>query len=206
MGDFQAAKTFKTGVSHRSGVNFVNPVLEGLGGGRAGGGCVWRFKGNVVQLDSSEVMAPWNAEQALPSEGRRCEGGRATSAAPGPPPPARGSHLGGTRLGAGVPGRSTGAQRKPSLSLILDFPLVWVSFFSFSFLFYCRLSLWPVVLWLARGVSLAGWVGRLAPRMIMCFPLLCRMGRARLISQNRDVEQFVVYMMYLFLLVFHVIF
>lgn len=50
---------------------------------------------------------------------------------------------------------------------------VGLGFFGFfSFLFYYRLSLWPVFLWLERGVSLAGRVGRLAPRMIMCFPLL----------------------------------
>lgn len=89
-----------------------------------------------------------------------------------------------------------------SISLTLVFLLFLGLFFRFgTTALVCG---WSFVVG-RRSTQQGGWVG--APRMISCFPLLS-VQRAVLClsSQSRDLEQFVVYMMYLFLLVFHVIF
>lgn len=99
------ADTFTTGVSHHSGMNFVNSVLGGQGAGREGWGGDQRLRGERSPARYSEMMAPCNAEQALASKGQWCEWGAAGEQ---PLQPCA-SHLGGTWLRAGVPGTSAGA-------------------------------------------------------------------------------------------------
>lgn len=93
---------------------------------------------------------------------------------PPPKPPLLPRLLLGTQLGAGVwqiRGSLKESITESHLGFSVGLGFFFFCFFLFFSFFYYRLSLWPV-LWLERGVLLAGWVGRLAPRMIMCFPLL----------------------------------